>query len=273
MVLIINMTESLYKCCPANPKPRFIYIPSDRHTNIIQYDTTHSSRTEFDLSNTITHSFIDVGLCLLNNGLLILSGGGRYPNYHSTTYLFNPNTANCIRLANMNVAKSKHTLIMYGNCVYSFGGNNGSYIKTVEKYELFKNRWVKLKDMAHARLYCSCVAVEDQIFIWGGDYTKSVEIFNVKYQRCRLSNLTSINIIVNSFLKDDKIHILSKKHLQIFDKYLHLIDSRPIAQTVPTWTKSNILILSDSLIAYNEDNNSIETFNMSSLEVSNSRSL
>jgi hypothetical protein len=156
--------------------------------------------------------------------------------------------------------------------VYSFGGNNGSFIKTVEMYDMRKNRWTRFRDMKHARMNCACTAVEDSIFIWGGDFAKSIEIFSVKSKRCRISRVASISILVNAFVKDDEIYILSKNHLQIFDKNLTLLKTKSVQESIITWTKSTLLLLPDSIIAYNKMTDSIEGFQLSSCTLSTLKS-
>lgn len=256
-----------------SPAPnKYVYFPSERTTQIFYYNYYKGSAVPIDLSGTVSHSFIDIGLCLLENGMVMISGGGRYPYYRTDSYLLNPSSYHCLKLSNMIVPKCKHTLIMNKNFVYSFGGNNGSFIKTVEMYDIYKNRWSLLRDMKHARMNCACIAVEDSIFIWGGDFAKSVEIFSVKSKRCRISRMPSISILVNAFVKDDKVYILSKKHLQIFDKNLSLLDTKSVQGSINTWTKSTLLLLPDSLIAYNKMIDSIERFQLSSCTLSTLKS-
>jgi influenza virus NS1A-binding protein len=112
---------------------------------------------------------------------------------------FDKKTKRWIDLPKMTTRRREFSLI-YGpdNCIYAMGGsdekeyinnNHSNVLKSVDKFDLDKNAWLKAEDMNKSRKGFGAVLMPDGIYVMGGydgeGYLNSVEKYDFNTKRWR----------------------------------------------------------------------------------------
>ena len=136
-----------------------------------------------DKTKTWTHQYINTEeksfYCVCSfMGKLYLIGGWRKKNLSSChTYDINENT--WIEIANLNMARDRAACTVFeGKIVITGGENNWPQLKSVEAHEYYENKWTNLPDMIEERSHHAAVSIGNKMFVIGGSYTTSCEVFD-----------------------------------------------------------------------------------------------
>ena len=79
----------------------------------------------------------------------------------------------------MNQCRKGHSTICRPDGIYVIGGFDGChYLKSVEKYDFEKKKWIFLEEMNYAKCHFSCVSSSDfrYIYVIGGYDGKPINI-------------------------------------------------------------------------------------------------
>ncbi|CAG9324612.1 unnamed protein product [Blepharisma stoltei] len=75
------------------------------------------------------------------------------------------------KLPNNSIHNSNIGAMYHNNCVFAFGGYNGNdFLANAEKFDLLKNRWIKLPQIPEKSTFCSCIALKDSALICGKEH-------------------------------------------------------------------------------------------------------
>ena len=84
-----------------------------------------------------------------------------------------------IKIADLNVARRYVACTVFeGKIVVTGGYFNNRELKSVEAYDYYENKWKFLPDMINYRSDHATVSMGNKLFVIGGYYTKSCEVFD-----------------------------------------------------------------------------------------------
>lgn len=74
------------------------------------------------------------------------------------------------QISGMIVDRQRFAYTVHNGYLYVFGGSSlkNERLNKAERYCLKTRKWTKLPDMNHRRVFCSCAAIDDKIYIIGG---------------------------------------------------------------------------------------------------------
>ena len=70
-------------------------------------------------------------------------------------------------------------MVVHGDYVYIFGGNNGSDLNKAERMKIGEWRWSYLPNMKEARYIFGVYVSENRIYLIGGRNNTSVEYYDI----------------------------------------------------------------------------------------------
>ena len=86
--------------------------------------------------------------------------------------------------SNLNVVRDCAICTVFeGRIVVTGGVNNLLQLKSVEAYDYYENKWTYLPDMIERRRFHASVSMDNKLFVIGGYYTESSEVFNSFFQK------------------------------------------------------------------------------------------
>jgi hypothetical protein len=238
----------------------YIYIPSRFNQQILQYDV-ESGKQNTIVMPTLNRDFEDTSTCVLPNGDVMIAG---FDNPISgEVYLYSVSSKEFITLPPLNYPRCRVALYYYREYVYAFGGVNS---KRAERYSLLNNSWEILHDMNYPRGSLSCVGISDKIYLFKGG-KEFIEAFNtislnfIGY-KIKSSDYHSSNFGV-AYRLNDKIYLLSKNLIQIYDTKLTRLSEYSKTYKNKHYTVQNIAQLEKSIYYYNEYTHTIEKIDTS----------
>jgi hypothetical protein len=113
----------------------------------------------------------------ISNNLLFLCGGISSKGYSDSSAIINTETSTCTQLPPMHFKRARPGLCILNNSIYIFGGYNGSYLKSSEKFDISTQSWEILPDMLEARAAVVACSVGSSIYLTGG-FSISIEVFH-----------------------------------------------------------------------------------------------
>lgn len=113
----------------------------------------------------------------ISNNLLFLCGGISSKGYSDSSAIINTETSTCTQLPPMHFKRARPGLCILNNSIYVFGGYNGSYLKSSEKFDISTQSWEILPDMLEARAAVVACSVGSSIYLTGG-FSISIEVFH-----------------------------------------------------------------------------------------------
>jgi hypothetical protein len=75
-------------------------------------------------------------------------------------------------------ARDGSELVSYGGCLYSVGGEGDSALRSVDRFDLFRNQWSKCSTLLRPLRQSAALAVEDKLVIVGGEDAESSVVSN-----------------------------------------------------------------------------------------------
>lgn len=239
--------------------PARIYYTCNLQPGIYSYDILTG---RYSIHSTPPITFHNTSTCSLPNGDIFLAGSYIIHSYSPMAYIYKPNSGRVIRLQDMKVPRNCISLICYKGHVYGFGGYNDLFLQSAERYSLNHNRWKQLPDMIEARFYSTCVGVENKIYIFAGG-SVYVEIYDIKYNRFLLTEVSIFSKSAIANLQDDSIHIICNSEVILMDKDLRITKRLKKRVRRNCQTISNTCIDKDTLFYFNISSLEIEKFRFS----------
>ncbi len=113
-----------------------------------------------------------------------------------------------------------------------FGGRKFSTpLKSAYRYHFDGDYWKKLPNMNFGREMISPVLVGDEIYLFAGSFSK-IDVFHtrrVSYRIARFENSERLNSSLSvASLYDDKIYLITQSYIQVYDKNLEKLFSKPL---------------------------------------------
>ena len=107
-------------------------------------------------------------------------------------------------------------IVAKDNFVYVLGGRPWKALTNAERYDLTTNSWNKIADLQEKRSYAKGAAGRRKIFILGGEWTESCEVYNEKTNEWQLiASLSCLNyrqeLLVLPVCVDDRLFVLTKE--------------------------------------------------------------
>ncbi|XP_076813059.1 kelch-like protein 26 isoform X2 [Clavelina lepadiformis] len=97
----------------------------------------------------------------------------------NTAECYDPQNGKCEYIPPMKSCRSSLTAVVLNNEIYAIGGHDGSTdLSSVEKYNLDTKTWIDVPSMNEERWGGSACVVDDLIWVFGGDYAKTVEFYD-----------------------------------------------------------------------------------------------
>ena len=95
-------------------------------------------------------------------------------------YTFDINSSTLNKIADLNVARELAACTVFEGKIVVTGGFNyyDRDLKSVEAYDYYENKWSYLSDMIEGRFDHAAVSMSNKLFVIGGRYTTSCEIFD-----------------------------------------------------------------------------------------------
>ena len=125
-------------------------------------------------------------------GNLYLIGGYNisYEESLSSSYSYNFDSNTWIETAKLNKARDCAACTVFeGKIVVTGGVYYLPQIKSVEAYDYHEDKWTYLPDMIEERSYHAAVSMGNKMFVIGGKYTTSCEVFDSRSRK--FSNINS----------------------------------------------------------------------------------
>lgn len=134
-------------------------------------------------------------ICYSRSGSLFLSGGRDVNRSFKHAFQLKPQEGALIPLHDMHMARYAHGTIQVENNVYCFGGSGdplvGHAIRDAEKYSLETGNWTCLPAMHSNRMLFCPAQLHNKVYIIGGCWTCSSEIFDVQSSSFELLEFSS----------------------------------------------------------------------------------
>ena len=185
----------------------FILAPAE-NTNIIKILTSLNNVKEITLPLTFSedmkiYKFLEKSAYCNYLKILYISGGKNNQNKNSNIFLsINLNEEKKIKLLSPMIEnRNSHSLIGFDHFIIAVGGENNN---TVEKYDLYTDKWEKIKSMHFIRMNPILCIYNSYLYVFFGKqnneiYCNSVERINLRneiadWELVKFRNLDNINL-------------------------------------------------------------------------------
>ena len=168
------------------------FIPVVNNTNILKFAINDATWTQIPLSNPLKLGYF-VSISRLCAGQLFLTGA---PLPHDTLQIHHF-TGNIEFLENLPVHRNNIGLIRYSSHIYAFGGYDGLYLSTCDRYQAGLG-WERLPDMSTPRATFNPTVHKGLIYLLGGWSSGECEVFDTV--TTSFSLIPSLNLPPNTFL-------------------------------------------------------------------------
>ena len=166
--------------------------------------------------------------------------------------------------------------------VYLIGGAHGStYYTTIEKLDETNNQWIELSNQVIGRRYLTAEAVDDVIYIIGGQgsdgsYIEAVQAYNISSNTLTtVSSLPTARKQLNSVVYDNKIYVIggelesSGARANVVEVYNVSSDSWSSLASMPTARECDIALINDKIYAFGGYNGSNALTNVEIYNIEN----
>lgn len=187
LVLIdLNISDIILEVNKLNETTQFAKRPF--HSNITYLKPYTNEVYFFDLKSEKPNKLAvgenvtfcnDAAWCSLPNGDVFYCGGFEKSAYSDSACILSIVDLKLKELPRMNSSREGHAASYYNGGVYIFGGYNGSYLSQCEKYDIEKECWISLPRMSEARYCFTATTLENKIYLGGGNYTDTLEVFDL----------------------------------------------------------------------------------------------
>lgn len=202
----------------ASEVSELIFIARDQTKTIASYDSQSNTVLEYDLGSVVKKPFDFTSACKLPNGNVMIVG-----SKHGT-YRFNTNTGICIKLNPLNFPRGGAHLFCHGKYLYAFGGKHKTPSNKAERMKWRGNSWETLPDLKEARGYFGSYYTDYRLYLFGGDWSCSVEYFDFRELSFHLVPNIRVPKGANVVgVLDDKIYIMNE-HLTVMNKNLQIVE-------------------------------------------------
>jgi len=111
----------------------------------------------------------DFGLGVLGGMVYVVGGEVAGEGVKADVYVFDPATGLWTAKAPLSAARSDLTVAVVNDKLYAIGGQDGTYLQTVEEYDPLLDAWTSKTPMPTARANAVSVVFEGKIYVAGGD--------------------------------------------------------------------------------------------------------
>ena len=130
---------------------------------------------------------------------LYVTGGNDYYNNETYCQAYDPETTKWTHMERMQVARSRHSCVVFAGKIVVTGGNFGSLRWSVEAYDLFENKWSYMPGLTEGRICHGSVAMGNKLFVIGGVHSQSCEVYNCISKKFTLIKPTPLIFKLNDF--------------------------------------------------------------------------
>lgn len=251
-----------------DPLHRYIYIAKQNSKVLIQYDSYDDVCEGFDVSACVIDEFVNTSTCLLPNGDVFIAGGESGDKFVANAYIYKVQNSECIQLASLRNPRAFIGLCYFKSKVYAFGGEDLlSSVPTAECYNLNSEKWEILPDMHESRTAPSCISKEDMIYIFSGNSSCSIEVFNSFSNTFILTGILTDSFNTVAFSKDEKIYLICEKDIKILNSELEILECKDNYWNVYYDNLSNIIVRGEYAIFYNHIEKCVEKYNVSKQKI------
>lgn len=245
---------------------KYIYKTRSNSHDLHRIDVQSHKLEVLDLSMHLHSKFYDTSITLLHNGDVFIAGF-RYP-FSGACYIFNSIEGYCTRIQNMLTPRYFMSLFYYEFSIYAFGGQTEpeNKLKTAEKFMLVNGKWNKLPDMMKERRSASCICIDHNIYIFGGD-NESVEIYDIKSNKFTLSSLTLYCDVV-AVRVNELIYLLGENDYSVLSKDLEILDQTETitSESSSIYSLGNSVTYKGYIYFYNNSMRLLERMNIQTRE-------
>ena len=153
-------------------------------------------------------------------GKMYLIGGYNisYEESLSSSYSYNFDSNTWIETAKLNKARDCAACTVFeGKIVVTGGVYYLPQIKSVEAYDYHEDKWTYLPDMIEERSYHAAVSMGNKMFVIGGKYTTSCEVFDSRSRK-----FSNINSDIYPYLEEYYFDALSiGNHIVVIQKFIN----------------------------------------------------
>lgn len=266
---VMAAISSMYSFSMNSLHDSVIYLKPDTHQMSAYNIPTRLASTVFISSSTPFLPQSSYASVCYN--VLFLCGGIQADGYSNCAAFLNSETACCIELPPMNVRRARPGLCILNNVIYIFGGFNGAYLKSSEKFNISTKSWEILPDMLEARAAVTACSVGSSIYLTGG-FSISIEVFHPFLDPpCYTKLPFSITVQCTEglmFSYNDEILILNHDkvfQLDLLTNNLRQIDSIPYkcwwsSNGVINYQKEACFLQGDGVFSYGKKGGIVELF-------------
>lgn len=241
---------------------RYIIATKNETRELMRYDVDTDLVTSHSL-DMIPHPFKHASTCILPNQHILIAGGleGIF-KFLSDSYEVNLSTLppRVTKLNNLNYSRMYGKMVYYSEYVYMLGGWNRGPIRKCERLKLGETEWIVLPDMKQTRCGFGVFIKDNRIYMIGGEGATSVEFYDIRLNSFYLIQniqLPQFRNICGIF--DNKIYMIGK-HLRVFSKDFHLIQSQDDISHIHPSSYSNEILRDYKLYYIDSDRNKVFAF-------------
>jgi hypothetical protein len=200
-------------------------------------------------------------MCKLKTGDLFVCGGTDGGNYLKRAFVIKLNALSVEQLPDMIRARQSHSVISHEDCVYVFGGYDGSNMLDCEKFDLTKKTWSKIANLPKEMNMCYSVCLyRDTIYI------PSIGFYNPQLNSYELDTSKIVGIPISY---KDYIYLISNG--DDTNQILLLKDGTTAIEHYPTnnnyWTYCSLSYYNGSFFFTQANSKKVFEFNSSKRSV------
>lgn len=245
--------------------PKYLYFPRQDSKLLFRYDINKCELTYYDLSNYLKADFYYTGICSIPYNQILIPNICDEIHILSSGLIFNCSAESCSGISAMNRHKNRYSLHYLTGYAYSFGGFSRDSLRSAERFNLNRNIWEVLPDMHQSRIWCSLCSYKHKIFIIGGNYNNTIEIFNTRTFKYTLINLDLSFLGTISTLHLSHIYLVTYRYIMILDISGKVIYKQKIDNEHVYSNSGHEIDDSGRLVYYNPRCNSLEWVDLHTL--------
>ena len=92
--------------------------------------------------------------------------------------MYDPETEQVTKIVEMETARSHHSCVVFAGKIVVTGGLSDRLERSVEAYDIFKNKWSNMPSLIEERAGHDSVAFGNKLYVIGGVGTQSCEVYN-----------------------------------------------------------------------------------------------
>lgn len=221
---------------------RYLYYTTEIHRNkLFKYDAVKNSidciEIQIGTTNLIPIEIRDV--------LLNFKAPGVYDFFK-----LNPATRRFHLLSSDTIIRNYSRFLYHEDCFYFFGRFiNDIPFTNAERFNFATNRLEKLRNMKYARRDLTCLGVGNRIYLFNGP-SKNIEVFNtetLRYEEIEFDNSETVEGIACPLKTVDKIYLITKSYVQIYDLQFTKLHQVPSLHNVKPIIIANYIVHQNKL--------------------------